>query len=510
MPVQPDDRQQWTVKDADDWLDQIVRQLPDLPPLLRYYDDFDDTTRVIEAPASATVFPIHANGRIEYLDFSAYGSGYGMLLRHLFAHLLTESLHVSTVADYIGGARYFSHAEVMGLLVVGPEGSIPRWMALRALDRPVRAYGFAKGLLRMLCHYRLCGWAPGYLEFVSVALPWPANDKYAGVRTGEVFLSVEEEAVIIRYLDETSQTVQAGSEIDLADLCDAVMLLSAYQFGMRPIQIAMLTLRDVRVWQDASDVSPSVHLTFRMAKQRRSRVIKPLPRRVKREWAALPAQLEQAHRAQQHTGAQRFCCVGSASDASTRIAELTERLLGARATATDLRHTAAQRLVDAGANQEELAAFLGHADLATGLVYFDGSPNQAERVNRAMGLSPVYQRVARIAHARFVSSEELSSLKGEQQIAGVPHGLPIAGIGGCTSGQPACPFNPITSCYGCHRFMPVRDASLHREVLAGLRGVVRLFHDASRGEASSPAYLQLQHAIAGVQAILAELEGEAK
>ncbi|WP_459570460.1 tyrosine-type recombinase/integrase, partial [Cupriavidus sp. 8B] len=261
---------------------------------------------------------------------------------------------------------------------------------------------------------------------------------------------------------------------------------------------------------DGSDELPAVHLTFRMVKQRRGAAIQPLPRRVKREWAILPAQLEQRQRTDGHDGSTRFCTVASASEVSQRIAALTERLLGVRATATDLRHTAAQRLVDAGANQEELAAFLGHADLATGLVYFDSSPNQAERVNRALGLSPIYQQVARIAHARFISAEELGTLKGEQQIAGVPHGIPIAGIGGCTSGQPACPFNPVTSCYGCHRFMPVRDVTLHREVLATLREVVRFFHETSRDEAASPAYLQLQRAIAGVQAVLAELEPETK
>lgn len=510
MPVQPVDLQQWTAKDADDWLDKVVRRLPALPSLLRYYDDFDDATRVIRDPASASVFAVHVNGGMEYLDFDAYSTSYAMLLRHLFAYLLTEDLHISTVARYLAAAKHFSHAEVMALLMVGPEGSVPSWMTLRAANKPAKAYGFAKALLRLLCHYRLCGWGPEYREFMGVALPFPAQDKYAGVRTGEVFLSVEEEAVIVRYLDETVQAVQTGAGVQHEDLCDAVMLLCAYQFGMRPIQIALLTLRDVRVWQDVSDALPTVHLTFRMVKQRRGAVIKPLLRRVKREWAALPAQLELAHRARECTGTQRFCSVDSAGGVSVRIADLTERLLGVRVTATDLRHTAAQRLVDAGANQEELAAFLGHADVSTGLVYFDSSPNQAERVNRAMGLSSVYQRVARIAHARFISAEELSTLKGEQQIAGVPHGLPIAGIGGCTTGQPACPFNPITSCYGCHRFMPVRDAGLHREVLDGLRGVVRFFHDASRGEASSPAYLQLQHAIADVQAILSELEGEAQ
>ena len=510
MPVQPVDLQQWTAKDADDWLGQIVRQLPALPPLLRYYDDFDDATRVIHSPAEATVFALHINGGMLYLDFSVHEHSYALLLKHLFLYLLGENLHVSTATGYLLAVKHFSYAEVLALLMAGPGNCVASWAELRALGKPTDAYGFAKVLLRLLCRYRLCGWSPQYSEFISVALPWPARDKYAGVRTGEVFLSVEEEAVIVRYLDETAQAVQAGAELQHEDLCDAVMLLCAYQFGMRPIQIALLTLRDVRVWQDVSDTLPTAHLTFRMVKQRRSAVIKPLPRRVKREWAALPAQLEQVHRARECAGAQRFCSVDSAHQVSTRIAELTERLLGVRVTATDLRHTAAQRLVDAGANQEELAAFLGHASLTTGLVYFDSSPNQAERVNRAMGLSPIYQRVARIAHARFISAEELSTLKGEQQIAGVPHGLPIAGIGGCSTGQPACPFIPITSCYGCHRFMPVRDAGLHREVLDGLRGVVRFFHDTSRGEASSPAYLQLQHAIAGVQAILDELEGEAQ
>ncbi|GAB7541532.1 tyrosine-type recombinase/integrase [Cupriavidus sp. 8B] len=510
MPAPPVDLNQWAASDAEALLNEIVRQLPALPPLLRYYDDFDDATRVIRAPADAAVFAVHINGGTQYLDFSVYGSSYATLLKHVFLYLLGENLHVSTVTGYLQAAKHLSYAEVIALLMAGPENCVASWAALRALQKTPPAYGFAKVLLRLLCHYRLCGWSPQYREFLTVALPWPARDKSAGVRTGDVFLSIEEEAAIVGYLDETAHTLRNGAHLDDAALCDAVMLLCAYQFGMRPIQIALLAMRDVRVWQDGSDDLPAVHLTFRMVKQRRGATIQPLPRRVKREWAILPAQLEQRQRTDGHDGSTRFCTVASASEVSQRIAALTERLLGVRATATDLRHTAAQRLVDAGANQEELAAFLGHADLATGLVYFDSSPNQAERVNRALGLSPVYQQVVRIAHARFISAEELGTLKGEQQIAGVPHGVPIAGIGGCTSGQPACPFSPVTSCYGCHRFMPVRDVTLHHEVLAALREVVRFFHETSRDEAASPAYLQLQRAIAGVQAVLAELEPETK
>ncbi|MGO4159013.1 hypothetical protein [Cupriavidus sp. YAF13] len=104
MPAPPVDLNQWAASDADALLDEIVRQLPALPPLLRYYDDFDDATRVIQSPASATVFVVHINGGTQYLDFSVYGSSYATLLKHLFLYLLGEDLHVSTATGYLQAA----------------------------------------------------------------------------------------------------------------------------------------------------------------------------------------------------------------------------------------------------------------------------------------------------------------------------------------------------------------------------------------------------------------------
>ena len=125
------------------------------------------------------------------------------------------------------------------------------------------------------------------------------------------------------------------------------------------------------------------------------------------------------------------------------IAEMTESMTKQRRYVTELRHTAAQRLADAGATEEELAEFLGHSDLGTPLIYFGASASQAERVNRALGLSKTYQRVAKkIAHDRFISPQELADLKGDQQIAGVPHGIPISGIGGCSVGRPIAAVQP--------------------------------------------------------------------
>lgn len=190
------------------------------------------------------------------------------------------------------------------------------------------------------------------------------------------------------------------------------------------------------------------------------------------------------------------------------IANTTEAILPERRTATELRHTAAQRLVDAGASHEELAEFMGHSDIDTGLVYFQVSANQAERVNSALGISDIYQNIAKIAHDRFVDLVTLSKLKGEQQIGGTPHGIPISGIGGCASGQPACQYNPVMSCYGCRKFMPINDVSVHESVLTDFRSIVTFFEKASLGEENSPAYMQLKRTISNVQSIIQEIHGD--
>jgi hypothetical protein len=72
------------------------------------------------------------------------------------------------------------------------------------------------------------------------------------------------------------------------------------------------------------------------------------------------------------------------------------------------------RRVDAGASAEELAEFMGHSSLESGLVYFDSSATQAERVNEALGISETYQRLAVLGKDRFISHEDLATLS-------VPH-----------------------------------------------------------------------------------------
>ncbi|WP_245763552.1 site-specific integrase [Paraburkholderia diazotrophica] len=495
---------------AGDVVERLLQALPALPPVIRYYDDFDDKQYSIRDPVDAIVFELAINGRTIRVDFTPYERRHALLLKHVFLYLLGQDLAVSTAANYLIAATHLSLRDIADIVGAGPLEIASVWAALRVREMPVSAYILAKSLLRLLCRYRQQGWSDSYSFHITDTLPLPARDAYAGVHSGNVFLSVDEEAAIVRHLDGTVAALASLASVSYEALCDTGMLLCAYQFAMRPIQIAMLSMRNVRIWHDVQDGLPTVHLTFHMAKQRSKAGQRPLTRRVKREWAPVFVALDKWRRLGGATGNAHFFNVQSNTEAGARIAALVRKLIGSDdlGSATDLRHTAAQRLVDAGASHEELAEFMGHSYVQTGLVYFRTSASHAERVNRALGASDIYRRVAKIAHDRFISSEELSQLKGDQQIAGVPHGIPIAGIGGCTSGQPACPYNPVTSCYGCRKFMPLHDRAMHESVLASMREVVLFFAQSSRGDTRSPTYLQLQRTIAEIQAVIDELEIE--
>ncbi|CAG9222840.1 Phage integrase family protein [Burkholderia vietnamiensis] len=494
---------------SDDVLKHILTSILDLPPIIRYYDEFSEKIQSIHNISSATFFTIFSYGAPYKIDFSIWPRNHATLLKHVFIHLLGRNLTVRTAASYISGAADLSISDIDAIISAHPWDVMSIWTLLRAREMPPSAYAFGKSLLRFLCCHRLQGWSDSHNVSVT-ALPTPTYDPYSSVRSGDAFLAPNDEAAIVRHLDETVQTLgSSAAALPSLALCNTCMLLCSYQFAMRPVQIAMLRVRNVRIWTDLGDRLPAVHLTFHMAKQRSTAQCHPLTRRVKREWAPLFVELDRRRKATGANGDARFFDVQSNRDVGIRIAALANELFGSsdRGTATDLRHTAAQRLVDAGANHEELAEFMGHAYTRTGLVYFKASTSQAERVNRALGASNVYQDVVKIAHARFISPGELVRLKGDQQIAAVPHGISIAGIGGCTSGQPACPYNPVTSCYGCRKFMPVRDKEIHRDVLTTMRQIVGFFQQSSRGDNRSPTYLQLQLTIAEIQSVLRELEG---
>ena len=491
-----------------DVLPSLLAALPSLPGTVRYYDEFDEKVRSIENFDSEYIFSIFLAGKPYKLDFLRLGQSYGCLAKHLFFHCITADLSISTVHLYISALQHVEHDLVVEALCAGPMKIKEVWSLLFAKNLIAASFMALKWLLIMLSQRHLCGWTPAYLEFISSTLPLPAYDKYSTVLTGDAFLSARDEAQIVHYLEGMVATsIRTPEQLTDATIRNGAMLMFSYLFGMRPYQIAKVTMRDVRIWDEQEGKHPSVHITFYMIKQRRDSASLPMVRRVKHAWAPLILLLHERALKQNLCGGDRLFAVDSAHDVGAAIRVLATDISGRSLGANNFRHTAAQRLADAGASQEEVATFLGHSDITTCLVYFESSPNQAELINQALAISPTYQRVIKIAHDKFISEAELSELKEEEQIAGVPHGIPIAGIGGCGVGQPSCPYNPITSCYGCPNFKPVRDIELHRRVLGDLRGVVTFFADASREEKKSPAH-QLRRTLLAVQEVIRELEDD--
>jgi integrase len=480
---------------------------PVVQSAIRYYDDFNNKTVTINNASKDNVWKIIVAGSNVSLQFERFHPELRQLLKCWVAFMI-QTLSPATTSIRYQSLLKLTHEDIISAINSNPREVRDSWRLMLTRGYSSLSLTSIKSIYNFLCRFNLGGWSSDFLEFLST-LPLPSVDKFASVRTGEVFLGVDEEAVLVAYFDDVSQiSIRSPELISNSKLNAVTILICSFQFGLRPMQIGMLQMRDVRIWKDIEGQHPSVHLTFKMIKQRTSSKVLPLTRKVKSDWA--PLFIEQYARSERMglMGTDRLFQVDNSNDVSQIIIEATTNLLPVPRCATELRHTAAQRLVDAGASQEELAEFMGHSDLDTGLVYFQTSPNQAERVNQALGISVIYQQVVKIAHDRFIGYEELSALKGEQQIGAAPHGIPIAGIGACAIGQTSCPSNPVTACYGCRKFLPLHDAEIHKKVLADFRGVVNFFSESSKGDFNSPAYLQLKRTISSVQSIIAEIEGE--
>lgn len=250
---------------------------------------------------------------------------------------------------------------------------------------------------------------------------------------------------------------------------------------------------------------------FFRAKQRMHKKRLPMLRKIKREWALIFEEWYQRRLAHPNNRVEANALPDALfgltpNSVGVLISKTTESLTGVAHPANHLRHSAAQRLVDAGASLAELAEFLGHSYPSTGLVYFDASPSQADRINKALALSPIYNSVADAARTRTIGRDKLLHLLPDHQIGAVPHGIPIAGIGACHLGQSLCSKNPVLSCYSCRRFMAVTDTTVHQEVLDSLRPIVRFFYDESSGEIASPAYMQLRNTLDSIQAVIGDLK----
>ncbi|MBB3149375.1 integrase [Phyllobacterium trifolii] len=478
-----------------------------IPAELRYFDKFENVQRKLNTMVDPYTWTLIYNGQQHKLNFWAFPTS----VRSLACHSIAWSL-----SRYAPATVSMGHYSLfLSVAAVGPQAMLAPFslepMELRdywhnfLLPAMIEGDFSAKGLkayLFFLCSKRLGCLSPEQKPFIS-SFSYPKADLYASVRSGKPFLTDFEQLAIVNYFDDLSLECQRA-DLPWDTLRPACILLCSYQFAARPIQIAKIETHDVVV-RESSENHPIVHIRFKWEKQRDHRTIAYAVRRVKREWAILFARYSESldvSRSKHYFGL-------TPTKVGREIRDLCATILGRQRNANDLRHTAAQRMVDSGASHEELAEYLMHSHTRTGNVYFSSSPAQAEHLNRALMASSIYTEIAKVHRTKFLDTNKLVAMRESNQIADVVHGVPIAGIGACQLGQVLCGKHPVLSCYGCNKFLPVNDIDIHEEVCATLRPVVRAFYDFSKGEAGSAAYNQLRHTIASAEQIINEIKDNA-
>lgn len=475
-----------------------------LPRLIRYYDDFHDRVRSISHLSENDVWYVHADGKKHNLHFSRIPERCRLLFKHIMVELF-ERCDPSTVVAYanhiLTRPRHIEKAAVL---------NVTEWLTYwNEFILPVESTNTASALrsaIHSMCALSIGQWTKDLHDLVS-ALRAPRNDVYKTVRNRECFVPLDQQSLIIEFFDELRGQIdrEAGVIPDI-ELRNACILLLSHQYGLRPGSIARIKIQDVRLHE-----SGAVHVAIPLIKLRDKDALRRVIRRIKHDWAALFIEFLRRRESEQagSTSSAESLFHLSPAGVSHVIINLTSELLGDAWTPTDLRHTAAQRLADAGASHVSLSEFLGHASTLTANVYFDASPSQAERVNQALSLSPIYTAIVDTARTRTITPMELRGLPPTQQIGAVPHGIPIAGIGGCTIGQSLCTKNPVLSCYTCRRFLPVADRRVHESVVDSLRPVVKMFANASHATGSGGSQAQLTRTLRAAMRVIQDIPSDA-
>lgn len=502
--------------DAKKALADAVEALPPLPAVIRYYDDYHDKIRTIANPKTSLRWPLWKNGTSISISFNRFDPEARPVFQNWMMWMLLNG-DTSTSINYFYSlhARAADMINIISIILLGPIEFREYWeTSLQSIGLNLKQKVALKSLINFFCDQGVGSWGLEYALFVAGLPLGEKIDKYRVVREGEVFLSTQEEALIVEYFDGLNEIVRTDQKFIPDDrLREACLLYWSYQHGLRPLQLSLINLNNVRqhVWNDGP---PSIHVTIEYAKQRtnQSQYNRSQTRTMKRDWAwMLSAWLERRKNRPNTLDLDRPDSLFGIPNVeiSQAICNLTEKITRRRRTPTELRHTAAQRQVDAGCSSLELAEFLMHSRVTTGLVYFDFSPTQADRINKALGLSPVYSALSDIIKSRKVDKAKLLGLPDDQQIGAAPHGRPIIGIGGCGIGQSHCRKNPGLSCYTCQKFMPLNEREVHEEARDTVADTVQEFIAAAKYDKGNPAFMQLRRTLESIEQVLDDIGSEA-
>lgn len=461
---------------------------PPCPSSFRVYDKYAHVEQTLSLSELEWAVPVQ--GRVERFRF-AEGEA-GMLQRKLA--MLTQADSAPSTVTKFTRSLIKKWPVYVELLELGPRLARGLWET-KVLDVDTAKAG--KTLLKLACKVGLGDWTASHLDLarsLDTRAKRGLQAQRGKLKRREKLLPVSTQADVVRVLDEAAAT-EALSEKHVEGLAALALV---FQHGMRPVQLLALRMEHLPPPNKDATGEIALVVSFHAGKKQTDDPSEML-RQVKPEWVSLVNRLRLAA---VHAGRARlFSCTSNEALWAKVTKACKEFGLHIDFKAYGLRHTSVQSLADAGHDRKSIQGFLGHSNLNAATTYLRASRQQGQLVNKALGASKLYENIVALSKDSFISVRQLIDADEEQQVGGVVGGRLVAGIGICKTGQPSCRFNPVTSCYGCRRFMPVADSFAHQEAIAGMRDQVKVYLSDGTAE-NSPAFMQLAAAISGAQQAL--------
>lgn len=283
-----------------------------------------------------------------------------------------------------------------------------------------------------------------------------------------------EKNMISKGLFEMAAALARGKYYDIRELKHAAILGLSYVTGARPVQLAKLAVKDLRL--DTCDNSTGLFrysILLPYVKQRRlttDRLLLAIPPEIGaiiKQYVERTQLLPDDKMFDMGVSAPAFASKSisqailnfSPPDYQTAVA-CGEAALPT-ITSTDLRHNVGHSLAMQGASAEEIAHILGHSSLVVAKHYILATPALALIRAKALGSNPVWQNmVAMMLTGKLVTSKEWQG----RRVVGIVGDKLHYEIGGCSRADDECPFCEVRCCYGCLYYRPFLDGH-HQDVL---------------------------------------------
>lgn len=277
-----------------------------------------------------------------------------------------------------------------------------------------------------------------------------------------------------------SNLVDQDESITNEELLNSAMLGLVYVSGLRPVQLAKLSVSDLK--QDTirkSDNFCRYSILIPYAKQARyvhEKITIKLPEEVAEIVIAYIKRynlndnqklFDMGDKAslfcQQAINKQLF----DFSPKQYKEAVLSGEMIQQKYSCLDFRHHVGYSLAISGATAEEIAYILGHSSVVTARHYIFSTPEMAQIRAKALGRNSLYQQmIAMLLTGRLVYTKDWSRKK----VLGNIGAEIYYDIGGC-SYKDNCLFQPVRNCYGCMYFHPFIDAD-HGKVLHSIQNEI--------------------------------------